>query len=117
MAKNLFLWSGRSYFRKGLEAYFTILIELLWSKKRILEIYLNIAEFGPGVFGVEAASRTYFHKSVNCLKPYEAALLAAVLPNPSLLKAATPSRYVQNRAAQIQKQVKLLGGRAYLREL
>ncbi len=117
VAKNLFLWPGRSYVRKALEAYFTVLIEMLWPKKRILEVYMNIAEFGPGVFGVETASRAYFHKPSSRLGPYEASLLAAVLPNPQRLKAARPSSYVRQRAAEIRKQMAQLGGTGYIREL
>ncbi len=115
VAKNLFLWPGRSYLRKGLEAYFTVFIELLWPKRRILEIYLNIAEFGPGVFGVGAASRAYFKKPPSKLLPGEAAILAAVLPNPRRLKAASPSDYVQQRAFQILRQMNRLGGPGFLK--
>lgn len=117
VAKNLFLWSGRSYFRKGLEAYFTVIIELLWPKRRILEVYLNIAQFGPNVFGVEAASRFYFQKPASQLDKSEAALLAAVLPNPRRLKVAEPSDYVRQRVGQIEQQMDLLGGTAYLKAI
>jgi monofunctional biosynthetic peptidoglycan transglycosylase len=117
VVKNLFLWSGRSYFRKGLEAYGTLLIEWLWPKRRILEIYLNIAEFGPGIYGVEAASRAFFQKSAVRLDPKEAALLAAVLPNPRRLKAGAPSPYVQTRIYEIQRQMRGLGGPGYLSNL
>ena len=117
VVKNLFLWPGQSYLRKGLEAYFTVLIELMWPKRRILEIYLNIAQFGPGIFGVEAASRTYFNKSSATLNSHEAALLAAVLPNPERMSAGRPSDYVRQRAFDIQKQMELLGGSAYLRKI
>lgn len=117
VAKNLFLWSGRSYIRKGLEAYFTAIIELLWPKRRILEVYLNIAQFGPNVFGVEAASRFYFQKPASRLDKGEAALLAAVLPNPRRLKVAEPSDYVRQRVGQIEQQMDLLGGVAYLKEI
>jgi len=96
-AKNLFLWSGRSWLRKGLEAYFTLLIESMWTKERILEMYLNIIEFGSGVYGVEAASRFYFQKSAAQLSTSEAALLAAVLPNPHIYKADNPSAYIRQR--------------------
>lgn len=115
VAKNLFLWSGRSYIRKGFEAYFTVLIELLWPKRRIMEVYLNIAEFGPGIFGVEAASRAYFNKPAGRLERDEAALLAAVLPNPRRLKAAAPSEYVRQRVLEIEEQMKQLGGPVYLK--
>ncbi len=114
VAKNLFLWSGRSYVRKGLEAYFTVLIELTWPKRRILEVYLNIIELGDGVFGVEAASRRYFGKSAARLEPQEAALLAAVLPNPLRLKANRPSAYVEERRAWILDQMGQLGGTAFI---
>ncbi len=114
VAKNLFLWSGRSFVRKGLEAYFTVLIELTWPKRRILEVYLNIAELGDGVFGVEAASQRYFRKSAAQLGPDEAALLAAVLPNPLRLKANRPSAYVQERRSWILQQMAQLGGVAFI---
>ena len=101
VAKNLFLWSGRSYVRKALEYYFTGLIELIWGKKRILEVYLNVVEFGPGVYGAEAASRTYFHKPASALNRREAALLVAVLPLPLKYSVARPGPYVQSRTATI----------------
>jgi monofunctional glycosyltransferase len=115
VAKNVFLWSGRSLVRKGLEAYFTVVIELTWSKRRILEVYLNIAELGDGIFGVEAASRRYFRKPAALLAPEEAALLAAVLPNPLRLKAGQPSAYVEERRAWILQQMAQLGGPALIR--
>lgn len=108
VAKNLFLWPGRSWLRKGLEAYFTLLIEALWPKNRILEIYLNVAEFGPGIFGVQAASTTFFHKPPARLTAHEAALLAAVLPNPRQFDAARPSDYIKSRARWIEKQARNL---------
>ena len=114
VAKNVFLWSGRSFVRKGLEAYFTVLIECIWPKRRILEVYLNVAELGDGVFGVEAASRRYFGKPALQLRPEEAALLAAVLPNPLRLRASRPSAYVQERRAWILQQMEQLGGTAVL---
>jgi monofunctional biosynthetic peptidoglycan transglycosylase len=117
VARNLFLWSGRSYVRKGLEAYFTVLLELLWSKRRILEVYLNLAEFGDGIYGVHAASKTFFGKHPSQLTQAEAALLAAVLPNPKQLHANTPSPYVEERAHWIEGQMEQLGGPAYLRAL
>lgn len=117
VAKNLFLWPGRSYIRKGVEAYFTVIIELMWPKRRILEVYLNIAQFGPGIFGVEAASRAYFAKPASRLGESEAALLAAVLPNPIKLKAAAPSDYVRQRVQQIEDQMDQLGGPAYLSDI
>lgn len=110
VAKNLFLWSGRSYFRKALEAYFTLLIESLWPKRRILEIYLNIAEFGTGTYGAEAAAQRFFHKSASRLTRGDAAVLAAVLPNPERYSASAPSRYVQQRREWILSQMQALGG-------
>ena len=112
VAKNVFLWSGRSFVRKGLEAYFTVLVELMWPKRRILEVYLNVAEMGSGVFGVEAASQRFFRKPAAKLTPSEAALLAAVLPNPIRLRAARPSAYVEARRAWILQQMGQLGGTA-----
>jgi len=117
VAKNLFLWSGRSYFRKGLEAYFTILIESLWPKRRILEVYLNIAEFGYGTYGAEAAAQRYFHKPAARLTRGDAAVLAAVLPNPERFSAAAPSRYVQQRREWILGQMQALGGPEMLGEI
>jgi monofunctional biosynthetic peptidoglycan transglycosylase len=114
VAKNLFLWPGQSWVRKGIEAYFTVLIEALWPKRRILEVYLNSAEFGRGVYGVEAAGRAYCRKSAAKLNTYDAALLAAVLPNPKRLKAAAPSFYVRSRQNWIVGQMRGLGGPAYL---
>ncbi len=116
VAKNLFLWPGRSWVRKGLEAYFTVLIETLWPKRRILEVYLNIAEMGDGVFGVEAASRRYFRKPAARLAADEAALLAAVLPNPHRLRANRPSAFVQERRDWIRRQMDQLGGVAYIKQ-
>jgi monofunctional biosynthetic peptidoglycan transglycosylase len=117
VAKNLFLWSGRSFFRKGLEAYFTVLIEALWPKRRILEVYLNIAEFGPGTYGAEAAAQRYFHKPASRLARSDAAVLAAVLPNPQRLSAAAPSRYVLERRDWILGQMQGLGGAEMLGEI
>ena len=116
VAKNLFLWPGRSFVRKGLEAYFTVLLEALWSKRRILEVYLNIAELGDGVFGVEAAGRRYFRKAAADLDAGEAALLAAVLPNPMRLRADRPSDYVNEHRAWILQQMAQMGGTAFLRK-
>ena len=109
VAKNLFLWSGRSWLRKGLEVGYTLLIEVLWPKQRVLEVYLNIAEFGEGVYGVEAASQQYFGHSAAQLTDAQAALLAAVLPSPKRLLVASPSAYVQSRAQWIQRQMRQLG--------
>jgi len=111
VAKNLFLWPGKNYLRKGLEAGYTILIEALWPKRRILEVYLNIAEFGDGTYGVEAASRRFFHKPSSRLTRYEGALLAAVLPNPKRMRADRPTRYVERRAWWIERQMMRLGYR------
>ncbi|ABS07076.1 MULTISPECIES: monofunctional biosynthetic peptidoglycan transglycosylase [Shewanella] len=108
-AKNLFMWSSRSFFRKGLEAWFTLMMELTWDKSRILEVYLNIVEFGPGIYGAEAASKHYFGKSAAKLTQYEASLLAAILPNPWRYKVSPPSSYVQQRSAWIRKQMRQLG--------
>jgi monofunctional biosynthetic peptidoglycan transglycosylase len=101
-AKNVFLWPGRSLLRKGIEAYFTVLIEAVWGKARIMEVYLNVIEWGRGLYGAEAASRAYFGHPAATLSPREAALLAAVLPNPRLLSARTPSEYVEGRAGSIR---------------
>ncbi|MGH8231068.1 MAG: monofunctional biosynthetic peptidoglycan transglycosylase [Steroidobacteraceae bacterium] len=117
VAKNLFLWSGRSLVRKGLEAVFTVLIETLWPKERILEIYLNIAEFGHGIYGVEAAARRFFHESAARLTRSQSALLAVVLPNPVRLHVDAPSAYVLTQRDWILKQMAELGGPAYLREI
>jgi monofunctional glycosyltransferase len=117
VAKNLFLWPGRSYLRKGLEAYFTVLIETLWPKERILEMYLNLAQFGRGVYGVEAAARRFYHQPAARLSSAEAALLAAVLPNPLRLHVDRPSGYVLERRDWILAQMRDLGGAAYLRAL
>jgi len=117
VAKNLFLWRDQSWFRKGLEAGVTVLIEACWSKQRILEVYLNVAEFGRGTYGVQAASQRYFHKDAARLSRREAALLAAVLPAPSRYKVQAPSRYVQRRQDWIQRQMVALGGTSYLARL
>ncbi len=101
VAKNVFLWPGRSWLRKGLETYFTFLIELFWSKKRILETYLNVIEMGQGVYGAEAAAQYYFNKSAKNLTKKEAALIIAVLPNPRKWDARRPSNYINSRANSI----------------
>jgi monofunctional biosynthetic peptidoglycan transglycosylase len=111
VAKNLYLWPGRSLVRKGIEAYLTVWIEQLWPKRRILEVYLNVAEFGPGVFGAGAASERYFGKSASQLDLREAATLAAVLPNPKRLSAARPTEYVRGRAEEIRRIALALGSR------
>ena len=117
VAKNLFLWSGRSYFRKGLEAYFTLLIEAIWPKRRIIEVYLNIAEFGYGTYGAEAAAQRFFKKPAAKLSRSESAVLAAVLPNPQRLSASMPSAYVQTRRDWILGQMQALGGPEMLDEI
>jgi monofunctional biosynthetic peptidoglycan transglycosylase len=117
VAKNLFLWPDQSWLRKGLEAYFTVLIETLWPKQRILEVYLNIAEFGRGVFGVGVAAEVYFRKPAARLNAYDAALLAAVLPSPKRMRVNAPSSYVRSRQQWILGQMRGLGGTALLNEL
>lgn len=117
VVKNLFLWPGRNFLRKGVEAYFTVLIELLWSKHRIIEVYLNIAEFGNDVFGIAAASKTFFNKPPIRLTRWECALLAAVLPNPKRLRAASPSSYVLSRTAWIHKEMDRLDRAKHLKNL
>ncbi len=114
VAKNLFLWKDQSFVRKGLEAYFTVLIEALWPKQRIIEVYLNVAEFGRGVYGVEAASRHFFGRSARWLGAEQSASLAAVLPNPQRFKVNAPSNYVRGRQMWILSQMRGLGGRSYL---
>jgi len=117
VAKNVFLWRGPSWIRKGLEAGLTVLLEACWSKQRILEVYLNVAEFGQGTFGVQAASQRFFRKDAARLNRVEAALLAAVLPAPTRFKVHAPSRYVKRRQAWIQQQMAALGGTSYLAQL
>jgi len=117
VAKNLFLWQGRSWVRKGVEAYFTVLIETLWPKRRILEVYLNTAEFGPGIYGVGAASQRFFGEPVSRLDREQAARLAAVLPSPSRMRPDRPSDYVRSRTQKIEAEAARLGGPAYLRSL
>ncbi|MGH8187263.1 MAG: monofunctional biosynthetic peptidoglycan transglycosylase, partial [Steroidobacteraceae bacterium] len=117
VAKNLFLWPAQSWIRKALEAYFTVLIETLWPKQRILEVYLNVAEFGRGVFGVGAASEVYFRKRAAHLSAYDAALLAAVLPSPKRMRVNAPSQYTRARQQWILDQMYGLGGTALLRRL
>jgi len=116
-AKNLFLWESRSWVRKGVEAYFTLLLETLWPKRRILEVYLNIVEFGDGVYGVEAASRKFFGRSAAALTAGQAALLAAVLPSPHRYRAEAPSPYVRERQEWILRQMQQLGGDQVVRNL
>lgn len=117
VAKNVFLWHGRSYFRKAVEAYFTMLIEVLWGKQRIIEVYLNIAEMGDGVFGVEAASQKFFKKPAKAVGRQEAALLAAVLPNPIRFSAQNPSAYTRKRRGRIARAMGSLGGTVYIKDI
>ena len=117
VAKNLFLWPGKSFFRKGLEAYFTFLIEILWSKKRTLEMYVNIAQFGNGVYGVQAAGQKYFKKDASKIAYYQAALMGAVLPNPVRLKINRPSNYVKDRTQWILLQMDQMGWESYLKNI
>lgn len=117
VAKNLFLWEGRSFIRKGFEAYFTVLIELLWSKERILEVYLNIIETGDMIFGVGAASQIYFKRLPSKLTRNQAALLAATIPNPKRFSARNPSGYIFRRQSWILGQMSSLGGVEYLKNL
>jgi monofunctional biosynthetic peptidoglycan transglycosylase len=104
-AKNVFLWPSRSYARKALEAYFTVLIEFLWTKERILEVYVNVIEWGDGIYGVEAAAQKYFGKSARELTEQEAALMAAVLPNPRRWSPQAPTEYIERRRAVIQSRM------------
>ena len=104
-AKNVFLWQGRSYVRKGLEAYYTVLIELIWGKKRIMEVYLNSIEMGDGVYGAEAAAKHWYRKDASSLTRYEAAGIAAILPNPRKYKASNSSSYINRRKAKISREI------------
>ncbi len=117
VAKNLYLWGGRNYLRKGIEAGIALLIELSWSKERILEVYLNIAQFGDGVYGVEAASWRYFNRPAATLSRQESALLAAVLPNPEIYRVDNPQGWTRGRQRWILKQMQNLGGVDYLESL
>ena len=114
VAKNLYLWPGRSYTRKLLEAYFTVLIEVFWPKSRILEIYMNIAEFSPGVYGAGAASQKLFSRSASNLTPRQGQLLAAVLPSPKRYSAVKPGPYVNKRVRQLARSIRQLGGMKFL---
>ncbi len=116
VAKNLFLWPSKDFIRKGMEAYYTFLIELLWSKKRILEVYLNIAEFGPDTYGVSAAAKYHFYKSAKQLNSDEAAYLAAILPNPKRYKRNMRTRYINSRIENIKRQMGFIGGEQLLKE-
>ncbi|TKS53383.1 monofunctional biosynthetic peptidoglycan transglycosylase [Luteimonas yindakuii] len=117
VARNLFLWSGRSWVRKGLEAWYTVLIELLWPKQRILEVYVNVAEFGDGVYGAQAAARRFYGRDASALDWTQSARLAAVLPSPRRYSATRPGPYVQRRTQAIQRQMRQIGGEAHLRQL
>jgi monofunctional biosynthetic peptidoglycan transglycosylase len=109
VAKNVFLWEGRSLLRKGIEAYFTVLIEVFWSKKRIMEVYLNEIEMGDGIYGIEAASQAYFHKPASDLTKHEAAAIAVIFPSPLKWSATNPTRYLKHRQYLIMKNMKRLG--------
>jgi monofunctional biosynthetic peptidoglycan transglycosylase len=117
VAKNVFLWQSRSYVRKVLEVYFTVLIELIWGKERILEVYLNVAEMGSMTFGIEEASTRYFNTSAKNLTRQQAARIASVLPSPIKWSAAKPGPYVNRRTANIARQMRALGGVAYINDL
>ena len=108
VAKNVFLWQGRSWIRKGLETYFTFMIELIWGKKRILQMYLNVSEMGTGIFGIERAANIYFNKPASDLTRQEAALIAACLPNPKRYKVKPASNYVAARSRKIMQQMNFL---------
>jgi monofunctional biosynthetic peptidoglycan transglycosylase len=108
VAKNVFLWQGRDWIRKGLEVYFTFMIEKIWGKKRILEVYLNVIEMGDGIFGIERAANIYFSKSAKYLTRQEAAMIAACLPNPKRYRVKPPSRYVSWKARKIMQQMNFL---------
>lgn len=117
VAKNLFLWNGRSFARKAVEAWMTVIIEFTWPKERILEVYLNIVELGKGIYGMEAAAHRFYHKPAARLTSSEAAVLAAVLPNPIRMHADRPSAYVLARRDWILGQMRALGGASYLQAL
>ena len=117
VAKNVFLWQGGGYFRKGLEVYFTFMIEKVWSKERILQTYLNVAEMGPGIFGVQAAAKTYFKKDAINLTRQEAAQIAACLPNPKKFTVKPLSRYVSMRSSLLLRQMNNLESDPDVREL
>lgn len=117
VAKNVFLWQSRSYVRKAFEVYFTFLIEIIWGKERILEVYLNVAEMGKMTFGVEEASKRYFGKSAKNISREQAARIAAVLPSPNKWSIAKPGPYVNRRTAHIARQMRALGGVAYIKNL
>ena len=112
-AKNVFLWQGRSYLRKGLEAYFTFLIELVWGKERIMEVYLNSIEMGNGVYGAEAAAQHWYKKSAQSLTPIQAAGIAAILPNPRKFKATNSTSYIERRKSKISRLMRYVGKLEY----
>lgn len=112
-AKNVFLWQGRSYLRKGLEAYFTVLIELIWGKERIMEVYLNSIEMGDGVYGAQAASQYWYRKNADNLSKNEAAGIAAILPSPRRFKATNSSSYINRRKSRIVKHMNYVGNLDY----
>ncbi len=112
-AKNVFLWQGRSYLRKGIEAYFTVLIEFIWGKERIMEVYLNSIEMGNGVYGAEEASRHWYSKDASELTPLEAAGIAAILPNPRKFKASNSSSYIERRKSKIRRLIRNFGTISY----
>jgi monofunctional biosynthetic peptidoglycan transglycosylase len=116
LAKNMFLWPGKNFIRKGFEAYYTVLLEIFWSKERIVGEYLNLAEMGKGIYGVQAASKIYFNKNAVKLNPDEAAYLAAVLPNPKKRDPRKPSRYLLSRKSTIMQQMNLIGGLEMLKK-
>jgi len=116
-AKNVFLWPSRSWIRKGIEAYFTVLIEKIWGKKRILEVYLNVIETGNGIYGVDEAGEVYFGRSAKNLDEVDAALIAAVLPDPRVMSPAKPSEDVLRKEKWIREQIRNLGGTSYLKNI
>ncbi|MCS6916629.1 MAG: monofunctional biosynthetic peptidoglycan transglycosylase [Chitinophagales bacterium] len=117
VAKNVFLWQGRSWLRKGLEGYFTLWLELLYSKRRILELYLNVIEMGKGIYGIECAAQVFFGKSAAQLTEREAAMIAASLPNPKLYTVKPTSRWVQRRHVWVMRQMRQLRGQPELEQL
>lgn len=117
VAKNVFLWQGRSFIRKGLEAYFTLLIEFFWPKKRIIEVYMNVAEMGDMIFGAEAAAQQYFNKPASKLSKSEAATIAVILPNPRKYSATKPGPYVQKRRDWCMDMMQKLGGKSFLKQI
>jgi monofunctional biosynthetic peptidoglycan transglycosylase len=112
-AKNVFLWPGRSFIRKGFEAYFTMLIDLFWSKKRIMEVYLNVIETGDGIYGVEAASQAYFHKPASQLNNQQAAAIAVIFPSPLKWSVTNPTRFIRHRRYLIMRNMRRLGPLAF----